>query len=436
MSTVTFHPSRLRGRASVPPSKSEAHRALILAALGRGECLLKGFGAAVSDDIEATLDGVRALGAETRREDNAIRVLPSRARAGAKCDARACAAALRMLIPAFLVRGVRAEIAMDDALYGRPLDAYVPLARRLKATLDIKPPKNGARACAIVDGVMPAGDYEIDGSVSSQYASGMLMALAHATDGLKPAPSRLTVGAPIVSRPYIDMTLALMSRFGIACVESDEGVFELTPCGEPSPESITPGGDWSQAAALLCANALGGGVMLEGMSMDDDCGAQGDARILDILTRMGMRAVYSHGALYAVTPSRDALSPIDADCSDIPDIAPLIALVCARARGRSTLTGIGRLRVKECDRLDATLELLHRMGAGTQESGDGLAIYGGAPLRGGFTFNARGDHRMVMLAAIAALAADAPIAVEGAEAVSKSWPDFIDVYASLGGVIG
>lgn len=409
----------------------------MLAALGRGECVLTGLMPPLCDDTEAMIDGISALGARVCREGDSLRVSPAPISPPCaepmRVNVRACAAALRMLLPAFLSRGQSVAFEMSQGLYRRPLAAFEPLIGRLGASMTMLPPKDGAPARLMLGGFMPAGGYEIDGGVSSQFASGMLMALMHAADAAG-APARLTVTKPIVSRPYLDMTLRLMDAFGADCVEECEGEFSLRPSRKPSPRKLAVAGDWSQAAALICANALGGGVMLEGIMTDGAHTAQGDARILDVLSRMGLRIVSRGGTLYAVSPSRDALSPIELDCADIPDIAPLIALVCTQARGRSRLTGVGRLKDKECDRLAATAELLAQMGARVEVSDDELTVYGGAPLSGGFTADARGDHRMVMLSAIAALAADAPITVTGIEAISKSWPGFIDLYRQLGGM--
>ena len=274
----------------------------------------------------------------------------------------------------------------------------------------------------------------LDGSRSSQFASGLLIALAHAiTPDGTPAPAALTVTGPIVSRPYLDMTLRLMERFGISFTEREEGVFGLSPACAPAPESIAVSGDWSQAAVLLCVDAMGGGVMLPNLRRD---GLQGDARIVDVLEEMGLRIRQTRGEWYAASPSHAGLMPARIDCSDIPDLAPILALTCTQARGVSTLTGVSRLRLKECDRLLATQELLGRLGAKTDVSPDGdtLTVTGPVRLRGGFTADARGDHRMVMLLATAALIADGPITVTGAECISKSWPGFVETYRQLGGI--
>ena len=365
MSSITFCPARLSGSAAVPPAKSEAHRALLLAALGRGECRLNGFSAPLCDDTLAMIDGVRALGGEVRLEDGALIVTPapppgkpSTDAPAAECHVHACAAALRMLIPAFLTRGQAVRFLMEPALFRRPLDAFEPLVRQAGGRMTRTPAGPDGLAVVEVSGFLPAGRYEVDGSRSSQFASGLLIALAHAiTPDGTPAPAALTVTGPIVSRPYLDMTLRLMERFGISFTEREEGVFGLSPACAPAPESIAVSGDWSQAAVLLCVDAMGGGVMLPNLRRD---GLQGDARIVDVLEEMGLRIRQTRGEWYAASPSHAGLMPARIDCSDIPDLAPILALTCTQARGLSTLTGVSRLRLKECDRLLATQELLAR----------------------------------------------------------------------------
>ena len=436
MTSIAFSPARLSGGAPVPPAKSEAHRALLLAALGQNECRLNGFPPPLCDDTLAMINGVTALGGSVRAADGALYVTPAPMLPAnapmVECRVNACAAALRMLIPAFLVRGQAVRFRMDPALFRRPLDAFEPLLKQTGGRMTRIPAGEDGLATVEISGHMPAGAYQIDGSQSSQFASGLLIALTHARDASgAPAPSTLTVTGPIVSRPYLDMTLRLMKRFHIDYTERSEGVFALQPSLHPSPAETDVAGDWSQAAVFLCMNAMGSGIMVPNLSQS---GLQGDARVADVLRAMGMRIFHTPGGMYAASPSHAGLMPAQIDCSDIPDLAPILALTCTQAHGVSTLTGVSRLRLKECDRLAATRELLVQLGARVEADEDSLTVYGPVRLRGGFTADARGDHRMVMLLAAAALIADAPITVSGVECIAKSWPGFLDTYRQLGGI--
>jgi len=425
MASVTFSPARLSGSALVPPAKSEAHRALLLAALGKGECRLNGFPPPLCDDTIAMMNGVTALGAKVCHEGNQLIVTPAPAPGACQpmveCCVHACAAALRMLIPAFLVRGQAVRFVMEQGLFKRPLDAFEPLIQKLGAQLTRIPDYRDGKAAVEMVGFMPAGSYEIDGSRSSQFASGMLVALAHAADWQGyAASSQLTVTGPIVSRPYLDMTLKLMEHFHAPYAETAEGVFELSPISESSPAEAVVTGDWSQAAVFLCMNAMGSDIAISNLYADEEC-LQGDSRVQQVLGSM-----QKDGKLTAA----------EIDCSDIPDLAPILALTCSQADGISTLTGVSRLRIKESDRLLATQELLSQLGVQTEVSAnsDTLRVWGPAKLKGGFEADARGDHRLVMFLAAAALIADAPITVHGVECISKSWPGFIQTYQQLGGM--
>lgn len=442
MATSTFHSARLRGVASIPPAKSEAHRALLLAALGQGSCRLHGFPPPLCDDTQAMINGVTALGATVVQEEEILLVTPapltSPTAEPVECEVHACAAALRMLIPAFLVRGRSVCFTMEDALFARPLDAFSPLINSLNATLNRTPSSDGRRATVELRGTMPAGAYEIDGSLSSQFASGLLISLSHALDGSgRPAASTLLVKPPIVSRPYLDMTLLQMERFGLSFEEHGGGLFQLAPATSLNPADAEIAPDWSQAAVLLCANAMGGGVILSKMHAPktDEATLQGDSRIVSLLREMGLRIHNLKEGLFACCPSHAGLCPLMVDCSDIPDLAPILALTCTQARGVSTLKGVNRLRVKECDRLSTTQALLTQLGARVEidDDDDTLRVFGPVALKGGFTADANGDHRMVMLLATAATLCDQPIAVNGVESINKSWPGFLATYAALGG---
>ncbi len=444
MATCTFSPARLHGVAPIPPAKSEAHRALLLAALGEGACLLHGFPPPLCDDTQAMINGVTALGATVAQEGDDLLVTPAPPAPAAPepvlCEVHACAAALRMLIPAFLLRGQPVRFEMEDALFARPLTAFDPLATKLGATLVRAPSGDGLRASVTVRGRMPAGTYEIDGSLSSQFASGMLIALSHArgADGSL-APATLHVKPPIVSRPYLDMTLRQMAQFGLSVEEHGGGVFTLSPATKRNPADIDVSPDWSQAAVFLCANAMGHGVVLAHMDApaEGEATLQGDSRIVQLMREMGLRVLELPEGLLACCPSRAGLLPLRIDCGDIPDLAPILALTCTQARGVSVLTGVSRLRVKECDRLAATQALLTQLGAKVTigDDGDSLRIEGPAQLGGGFAADAHGDHRMVMLLATAALLCREPITVTGVESINKSWPGFLATYKALGGEI-
>lgn len=436
MTTAIFKPGCLSGTAPVPPAKSEAHRALLLAALGHTPVTLTGFPPPLCNDTLAMMDGIRGMGATVEQRGETLHITPAPKPVPGQpmvdCHVHACAAALRMLIPAFLVRGQSVRFWLEPTLFRRPLDAFVPLIAAIGGTMERIPAGENGLCQVIVTGWMKAGSYAIDGSGSSQFASGLLIALAHAMDeACQPAPAHLTVTGPIVSRPYLDMTLSLMQRFAVGYAEDSEGEFDLVPRTGESPAVVPVAGDWSQAAVLLCAGAVGQQVWVSGLINDETC-TQGDAAIVDVLRQMGMQIEEKDGLLRAVRPL-GGLCPITLNCDNIPDIAPIIALTCATIPGVSTLKGVARLRIKECDRLEATCHLLGQMGISTQvlDGGDTLTVHGGNSIHGGFEADVSADHRMAMLLAVAGSIADAPITVHGVESLNKSWPGFLASYDGL-----
>jgi len=438
MATLTFHPAALSGSASVPPAKSQAHRALLLAALGATPCRLTGFAQPLCDDVQAMIAGARALGAKVDICEDTLFVTPDPAHLEPEmvtCHVNACAAALRMLIPAFLVRGQKVRFTMEEGLFRRPQTAYDDLIHSVGGSIRRIPAQNG-NPCAIeVEGRLPAGYYEIDGSQSSQFASGLLIALSHCRDERgELAPSTLQITGNIVSRPYLDMTLAQMRNFGLSFAEEIPGRFSLCPRCAPSPETAPVEGDWSQAAVLLCLSALGGKVSVANLHEDS---VQGDKQVVNVLECMGLEKHVSNGEMTLLLPEGSKLKPVDVDCTSIPDIAPILALALSRAPGESVLRGVNRLTIKESDRLAATVETLAQLGTTVtvEDNNDVMHVFGGSPLRGGFEADARGDHRLVMLLAAAASAADSPITVHGVESITKSWPGFFETIKSLGGII-
>lgn len=442
MSAVTFRPARLHGETQAPPSKSEAHRALLLAALGRQPCVLTGFFGALCEDTQAMLSGVRALGAEARHIEGTLVVTPGARPVSTDepitVDVRACAAALRMLLPALLARGVPARYVMDASLAKRPLDAYEELFASLPVRLERAEEPDG-RVALTVRGALPAGEYTVDGGKSSQFGSGLMMALAHAVgEQGEPVGSRVRIRPPIASRPYLDMTLTMMGAFGCPVSELGGGSFRVSPCEKDNPPTLAVGRDYTQAAVWMVACALGASIGVEGLALPTEkrLAMQGDAVIFALLRQMGMAVRMGGGTLWVRCPSRAPLSPLHADVSRCPDLAPMLALCCTQAHGVSTLTGVENLRYKECDRLAAIRELLGALGARLSLSKDGstLEIHGGQRLRGGAMLSCRGDHRMAMMLSIAATVCDGPITVTDAEALRKSWPDYLEAYRALGGL--
>ena len=280
---------------------------------------------------------------------------------------------------------------------------------------------------------MRPGTFVLPGNVSSQYISGLLLAAP-----LLAQPSCVQVTGLIESRPYINLTIQAMKAFGVEVnverIPAKDGQPEVTNFRVSSGSYRTPGsvvveGDWSNAAFWLCAGAIGTDpITVEGVSLSS---AQGDRNVLAALSRFGARIVRSTNA---ATVQSDKLAGFEMSAHDIPDLVPVISAVASLAQGRTFIRDCARLRIKESDRLATTTRELTALGAQVRIAGDDLIIKGVDAFTGG-EVDSHNDHRIAMMAAIAASRATGEVVIHGAEAVNKSYPDFFDHYRLLGGKV-
>lgn len=418
---MTFAPAHLAGTAAAPASKSEAHRLMICAGLTDGETTLTGY--MDSADMAATRRCLRALGAATERGEDWL-TLRGHAKKPKKLPVLDCGesgSTLRFFVPIALAVAGGGVFRMHGRLGQRPMDVYrdlfVPRGVRWRMGVGC----DGA-AELTVQGRLEAGNYVLPGNVSSQFVSGLLFALP-----LLGEDSTLQVQPPVESAGYIRMTVEAITASGVVMDEVAPFKWRIPGRQAYQAKGGRLSGDYSQAAVLLCAAALGEDVTVTGLSAQT---TQGDRAILQHLAALGAQVEETESA---ITVKADALHGANLDMSDCPDIAPILALVCQLAEGESRLTGCGRLRIKECDRLAATVEILNLLGGSAKAEGNDIVIHGVKQLRGGVAIPDYNDHRMVMLAAIAALKAEKPVTVAGTNALNKSWPEFLNVYRMLGG---
>lgn len=432
MTCRIFESARLHGSVRVPPAKDEMFRALLLAALGRGHCRVHGLPPALwGQNME---DSLAALGARASWEGDILRVEPGPQGPGeGPLGPFGPGFPWPLLAPALWVRGRQAALMLEREPEGPLLTALEGLRGPEDSGITLNRDSQGAALRLEISGKLHAGDYQVEGAVAGPLVPGLLTALSHATDRQgQAAPSRLTVTGPMAHRSRVDRTLEWMGRFGRPYEEKEPGVFILSPSQAAVPEDLELSGDWAQGAALLCANALGSGVRVENLRGSAQ-GPGGDARILALLGEMGLSVFGTREEWYLTSPSRAPLLPLKAHCGDVADLSPLLALLCTQAWGESVLSGIGGSGAKGL--AEATVALLTQMGARAAlcPQGDALVIRGPSRLQGGFQVDAAGDTRLVLLAALAALVAEGPLAVSGAEVLDQSWPGFLALYQALGG---
>lgn len=390
-------PTKLSGSIAAIPSKSQAHRLLILSAFADRPTML--LCPQTSRDIEATAQCLNALGARITRTPEGYLVQPiDSVPKQAVLPCRESGSTLRFLLPITGALGVDAVFQLEGRLPQRPLSPLWEEMERMGCHLS-RPAPNTVCCC----GKLRCGEYSIDGGVSSQYITGLLFALP-----LLKEESILKITGKPESLPYIQMTCAAISLFA-DCVEPIPEGYRITPGPFRSPGQLQVEGDWSNAAFWYAANALGSGIAVTGMDPDSP---QGDRAVIECLQKLEHNCVI--------------------DATHIPDLVPVLSVV-AGAKAGAAFVNAGRLRLKETDRLATTAALIRNIGGSAQIQGDSLIIHPAKYIGG--TVDATGDHRIAMAAAIAATVSSGPITIIGAESVEKSYPAFWQDYRSLGGIL-
>ncbi len=418
---ITTEKQALTGTVHVPSSKSFVHRQLIAAGLAEHPTVIAFRG--LSRDIEASAACIRALGGgcdylpADENEPERLCVTPVTAPpAGALLDCGESGSTARFFLPVAaavstaLCGGAELSMTGSGRLPGRPMADLCAALRTHGCTVSAE------HLPLRVGGALHGGDYTLPGNVSSQYITGLLLALP-----LLAEDSTLRLTTPAVSAGYLDITAEVQKQFGVKVIPFEENGLAgwHIPGGQryASPRAVTAEGDWSNAAFWLCADAIlkargHAGVRVLGLH---EASVQGD------------RAVQT--AIRAILAPGDTVLDVDA----IPDLVPVLAVLAAARNKTTTFANAARLRIKESDRIATTAALLTALGGSTAQTEDSLTVHGTGGLRGGRVDGAN-DHRIVMAAAVAALACREPVRITGAQAVEKSYPAFFADWQALGGV--
>lgn len=418
MTRIAITPKKIKGSVQVPPSKSLAHRAIICASLARGKSIIRNI--EYSKDIEATISAMKELGTMIFQYDDYLEIDGTTTFFRNNCEIDCCesGSTLRFIVPISIVCEANVHFKGEGRLGKRPLDVYYHIFDQQNISylyrenvLDL-----------YIRGQLQGGEFEIPGDVSSQFISGLLFALP-----LMDQDSKIIITSPLQSKGYIDLTIQMLNQYGIEIIHHDYQEFIIRGRQQYQPCDYSVEADFSQAAFYLVAGALGNDVTMKGLNLETK---QGDKEAVQILEKMGC----------CLTPVDDGhqmypgiLTATTIDGSQCPDIIPVIALACAMSRGVSHIVNIERLRIKECDRLKATVEVINQLGGIAKEEKDSMIIEGVSSLHGGMV-SSYNDHRMAMMEAIASTVCEDVVVIDQKECVQKSYPSFWEHFESLGGV--
>ncbi|MBQ8538837.1 MAG: 3-phosphoshikimate 1-carboxyvinyltransferase [Ruminococcus sp.] len=427
MSTAIIEKSFLSGSVQAPSSKSVAHRIMICAALTRSKCYIKNV--SESNDMDATMGCLETLGAKFRRigKDlflDATDFVKENDPTHYTLNCKESGTTLRVIIPICAALGLNVTFVGEGRLPYRPLDEYTNLF-----------PKHGVN-CTMGESFLPltisgklSGDtFEISPTVSSQYVTGMLLALS-----LLKNDATLKLTSPLVGGQYVDLTVDSMKKFCVDVEKTEnsffikgDSTFTALPSYSEPEHGVTVEGDWSQAAFFLCAGAINGDITVTGIDINS---SQGDKAIVDILKSFGADITTGENFVHV---KKSTLKGTVIDATDTPDLVPVVALTAVFCLGNTEITGVERLKFKESDRLLSTCEMIKSLGGDASYTDNSILVTGQGYLTGG-NVTAYNDHRIVMSSCVGALLCENNTVIEDAHAVNKSYKDFFDDYVSLGG---
>ncbi|TMI84985.1 MAG: 3-phosphoshikimate 1-carboxyvinyltransferase [Bacteroidetes bacterium] len=437
---AVIHPSNLSGAIHAPASKSSMQRACAAALLSRGRSIIHHPGH--SDDDKAALDIVRRLGAEVIFQDEDLIITSSGVNpVTTDVNCGESGLSIRMFTPIIALADKPITIYGEGSLLNRPMDFFDEVLPQLGVEVE----SNKGRLPIRIKGPLLPKNIEIDGSLSSQFLTGLLMAYSSKTSPRTPLQrsgafkdsdeSNVSIKVRnLTSKPYIDLTLDVLKRFGLDVPENrnyENFVFSFDT-HDSRPDSYrdttheyTVEGDWSGGAFLLVAGAIAGPITIRGLDMNS---TQADKTVLEALSRANASfAIEAKGI--KIRPSQ--MKPFEIDATDCPDLFPPLVTLASYCNGETKVVGVDRLTHKESNRAVSLQQEFGKMGVKIETHDDIMIIYGGGGLTGA-KVHSHHDHRIAMACAVAALKAKGETLIEEADAVKKSYPDFFDDLIKIG----
>ncbi|HUQ66430.1 MAG TPA: 3-phosphoshikimate 1-carboxyvinyltransferase [Flavitalea sp.] len=412
---VTIHPSPVSGKVQAPASKSSMQRACAAALLSKGTTTILNPGS--SNDDLAALDVIQKLGAYIISKTTHEIVIKSNgvAPVSSSINCGESGLGIRMFTPLAALSNTKLTINGTGSLLKRPMHFFDEIFPKL--SIEISSDKG--HLPINIKGPLKPSDISIDGSLSSQFLTGLLMAYAAA--GAEGVTIRVN---DLKSKPYIDLTLDVMNKFGVNIQHKNYEQFTFAKSSKFTAGTYTVEGDWSGGAFLLVAGAIAGKISVEGLS---NSSTQADKKIMKALTDSGA-LLNKAGNVISVAPA--ALNAFTFDATDCPDLFPPLVALAAYCNGISYIKGVSRLAHKESNRGITLQEEFGKMGIIIELNGDIMQVHGGVQVKGA-TVHSHHDHRIAMACAVAALRAEGETIIEEAQAIEKSFPDFYQLSETL-----
>jgi len=416
---TTINPSLLKGEIQAPASKSSMQRACAAALLNKGTTSI--YNPGHSNDDKAALGVIQALGSEIIGREGVLEVKSNGILPGK--DAVNCGESglgIRMFAPIIALSEKPIAVNGEGSLLTRPMDFFDEIFPQL----GIRVVSNKGRLPLEIQGPLQPRTISIDGSLSSQFLTGLLFAYAAA--GAKDVSIRVS---NLKSRPYIDLTLQVLLHFGWTVENRNYEEFYFSGKGaEASDRTYTVEGDWSGGAFLLVAGAIAGPITIKGL---DTNSTQADKAILQALKDSGADMTID-GRTLRIGPA--ALKAFQFDATDCPDLFPPLVALASYCEGNTLIKGVSRLAHKESNRGLTLQDEFAKMGVVIELDGDRMTVRGGKGVKGAVV-HSRHDHRIAMACAVAALRAEGDTTIEEAQAINKSYPDFYEHLQQLGAVV-
>jgi 3-phosphoshikimate 1-carboxyvinyltransferase len=414
---VTVSPATVTGTVTANPSKSAMQRAVAAALLAKGKTIIRNPG--LSNDCLAALEVAENLGAKIKREHDHFEITSNGvAPFYDEINCGESGLGIRMFTPIAALSSLPITIEGHGSLTTRPMDFF----EQVLPQLEVKCTTQGGKLPLHIQGPLQPKNITIDGSLSSQFLTGLLMAYGAAAEDVT-----ITV-TDLKSKPYIALTLQLMAHFGVQVEEKNFETFHFGKKQAYNACDYTVEGDWSGAAFLLVAAAVAGKAEVQHLNV---ASAQSDKAILEALEKAGAQMM---SGVFTVNIEKGDLQPFEIDATDCPDLFPPLVALAANCNGTTKIKGVSRLAHKESDRGLTLQEEFGKMGIKIDLQGDIMLVHGGTGIKGA-SVHSHNDHRIAMACAVAALTADGPVTIDNAEAINKSYPEFYDHLSLLGGKV-